>query len=125
MPHVSVTIGGRAYRLSCNEGEEPHLAALAAQVDSKITEMRGAFGEIGDQRLVVMAALTIADQLSEAKRAIVALEAKVAESAQADAIVRRDAELQATACALALNEASHRLEGLAVALSEPAKEPAV
>jgi cell division protein ZapA len=122
MPHVSVTIGGRAYRLSCNEGEEPHLVALAGQVDSKITEMRGAFGEIGDQRLVVMAALTIADQLSEARRAIATLEARVAESAQADAIVKRDAELQATACALALNEASHRIEGLALALSEPAKE---
>jgi cell division protein ZapA len=125
MPHVSVTIGGRAYRLSCNEGEEPHLVALAGQVDSKISEMRGAFGEIGDQRLVVMAALTIADQLSEAQRALAALEAKVSNSAQADATIRRDAELQATACALALNEASHRIEGLAAALSEPAREAAV
>jgi cell division protein ZapA len=118
MPHVSVTIGGRAYRLSCNEGEEPHLVALAGQVDGKISEMRTAFGEIGDQRLVVMAALTIADQLSEAKRNVVALEARVGESAQTDAIARRDAELQAAAYALALDEASHRIEGLASALSE-------
>jgi len=122
MPHVSVTIGGRAYRLACNEGEEPHLVALAAQVDAKITEMRGAFGEIGDQRLVVMAALTIADQLSEAKRNVAALEARVSESAQADAVAKRDAELQAAAYAHALNEASHRIEGLASALTEPAKE---
>ena len=122
MPHVSVTIGGRAYRLACNEGEEPHLVALAAQVDAKIVEMRGAFGEIGDQRLVVMTALTIADQLSEAQRKAAALEARLDESAQLDATARRDAELQAAAYALALGEASHRIEALAHALNEPAKE---
>lgn len=124
MPHVSVTIGGRAYRLACNEGEEQHLVALAAQVDAKITEMRGAFGEIGDQRLVVMAALTIADQLSEANRNLAALEARTGESAQADAAAKRDAELQATAHAHALNEASHRIEWLATALTAPAQEAA-
>ena len=125
MPHVSVTIGGRAYRLSCNEGEEPHLVALAGQVDAKITEMRTAFGEIGDQRLVVMAALTIADQLSETKRNLAALEARVGETAQIDAIARRDAELQAAAHAHALNEASHRIEGLAAILTAPAREATV
>ena len=124
MPHVSVTIGGRAYRLACNEGEEQHLVALAAQVDAKITEMRGAFGEIGDQRLVVMAALTIADQLSEANRNLAALEARASDSAQADAAATRDAELQAAAHAHALNEASHRIEGLATALTAPAQEAA-
>ena len=124
MPHVSVTIGGRAYRLSCNEGEEPHLVALAGQVDAKITEMRGAFGEIGDQRLVVMAALTIADQLTEAKRNLDALEARVSESAHADSLAKRDAELQGAAYAHALNEASHRIEGLAAILTAPAQEAA-
>jgi cell division protein ZapA len=124
MPHVSVTIGGRAYRLSCNEGEEPHLVALAGQVDGKIAEMRTAFGEIGDQRLVVMAALTIADQLSEAKRNVAALESRVSESAQTDSIAKRDAELQAAAYALALDEASHRIEGLTSALTESATEAA-
>ena len=122
MPHVSVTIGGRGYRLACNEGEEPQLVALAAQVDAKITEMRGAFGEIGDQRLVVMAALQIADQLAEAQRKAAALEARLGESAQADATAKRDAELQAAAYALALGEASHRIEALAQSLNEPANE---
>jgi cell division protein ZapA len=124
MPHVSVTIGGRAYRLSCNEGEEPHLVALAGQVDGKIAEMRTAFGEIGDQRLVVMAALTIADQLSEAKRNVASLEARVGESAQTDATAKRDGELQAAAYALALDEASHRIEGLALTLTQSATEAA-
>ena len=69
MPQALVNIGGRSYRLACNPGEEPHLEALAKFVDGKIDEMRSArFGEIGDQRIVVMAALSIADELFEARR---------------------------------------------------------
>ena len=70
MAQVTVTIGGRVFRLACNEGEEPHLEALAREVDAKIDGIRASFGEIGDQRLIVMAALTIADELSEAQRTI-------------------------------------------------------
>jgi cell division protein ZapA len=63
MAQAVVTIAGRTYRMNCDEGEEPHIEQLALQVDSKIAELRGAFGEIGDQRIVVMAALTLADEL--------------------------------------------------------------
>ena len=69
MAQVSVTIDNRKYRLACNEGEEARLEQLAGMVDEKINELRHAFGEIGDQRLVVMAALTFADQLAEARAA--------------------------------------------------------
>ena len=67
MSQVSVTIDGRKYRLACNEGEEARLKSLAGLIDEKIGEMRKTFGEIGDQRLVIMAALTLADSLTEAR----------------------------------------------------------
>lgn len=78
MPQVTVTIAGHIYRIACAEGEEAHLEALAASYDSKIEEMRGAFGEIGDLRLHVMAAITQADELQETKRRVAALEAELA-----------------------------------------------
>ena len=56
MAQISVTIDGRKYRLACNEGEEARLESLAGMIDEKIGEMRTTFGEIGDQRLVIMAA---------------------------------------------------------------------
>jgi Uncharacterized protein conserved in bacteria len=62
----------------CGEGEEEHIEQLAASLDRRIEEMRTAFGEIGDMRLHVMAALTIADELSEAKRGLERLEGEVA-----------------------------------------------
>jgi cell division protein ZapA len=121
MAQVTVTIGGRVYRLACNEGEEPHLETLAREIDGKIDEIRGSFGEIGDQRLVVMAALTIADELSETRRTIAKLEARVAENADADGAARREADQQASLFAEAMGEASHRIESLAAALAQSAK----
>jgi len=121
MAQVTVTIGGRVYRLACNEGEQPHLETLAGELDGKINEIRNSFGEIGDQRLVVMAALTIADELSEARRTIARLETRAAESADADGAAKRDAEQQAAAVAQALGEATHRIESLAAALAQSAK----
>jgi cell division protein ZapA len=76
MSQVAVTIAGRTYRIACGEGEERHLEGLAAMLDAKIEEMRKAFGEIGDMRLHVMAALTIADELSEARQRADELEEK-------------------------------------------------
>ena len=78
MPQVTVTIAGRTYRIACAEGEEPHLESLAALYDSKIEDMRAAFGEIGDMRLHVMAAITIADELAEARKRIATLEQEAA-----------------------------------------------
>ena len=106
MAQVSVTIDGRKYRLACNEGEEARLESLAGMIDEKIGEMRAAFGEIGDQRLVIMAALTIADNLGEARD-------------QAAAERRRsvEAEERAQAIASSLDELGSRLEALAARLA--------
>ena len=72
MSQVSVTIDGTKYRLACNEGEEAQLESLAGLIDEKIGEMRASFGEIGDKRLVIMAALSVADSLTEARDAVAA-----------------------------------------------------
>src|SRR5215470_16757391 len=68
MAHVSVTINGRQYRMACDDGQEHHLARLAHDLDQRITNLRGTFGEIGDMRLTVMAALILVDELSEARQ---------------------------------------------------------
>jgi cell division protein ZapA len=106
MAQVSVTIDNRKYRLACNEGEEARLEHLAGVIDAKIGELRASFGEIGDQRLVVMAALTIADNLTEAHDQIAA-ERKRAEAAEA----------RAGAIASSLDALGSRLEELATRIA--------
>ena len=68
MAHVSVTISGRQYRMACDDGQEHHLARLSHELDQRIAHLRTTFGEIGDMRLTVMAALILADELSEARQ---------------------------------------------------------
>src|SRR5215469_11193719 len=75
---VSVTIAGHVYRMACAEGEEARLQGLARQIDERIETLRRNFGEIGDQRLVIMAAITVADDLAEARGRITALEEEMA-----------------------------------------------
>ena len=65
MAQVSVTINGRQFRMACEDGQEAHLMSLARELDGRIEGLRAKFGEIGDTRLTVMAALTIADELGE------------------------------------------------------------
>ena len=106
MAQVSVTIDGRKYRLACNEGEEQRLQLLAGTIDEKIGELRSAFGEIGDQRLVVMAALTIADSLAEVRDEV------AAERERSRAALARSDAIAATLEAL-----GSRLEALAAQLA--------
>ena len=65
MPLVNVMVNARAYTIACDEGEEDHLRELAAHVDSKVKELLASVGQVGDQRLLLMAALLIADEHHE------------------------------------------------------------
>lgn len=121
MAQVTVSIGARSYRLACDEGEEEHLESLARRVDAKLEAMRGAFGEIGDQRLIVMTALTIADEFAESRKTISALQAELERAAERERTARHDAEMQAVAAAQALGDLSQRIERLAATLSGPVK----
>ena len=85
MPSVSVKINGKSYRMACDEGQEQHLVELGEQLNSTIDDLRRAFGEIGDQRLIVMAAITLADELSEMRIRIGRLEESMNKLAQSAA----------------------------------------
>ena len=117
MPQVTVTIAGKMYRMACAEGEERHLEGLAASYDAKIGEMRASFGEIGDLRLHVMAAIAQADELHETKRRIAALEAEVA--ALNSMNVSRDERVERIEARLAegVQMAAERIEQLARSLN--------
>ena len=66
MGQVAVTINGRSYEVACDDGQEDHLVRLASYIDKKVAELVTSVGQIGDTRLLVMSALLLADELSEA-----------------------------------------------------------
>jgi cell division protein ZapA len=110
MAHVSVTINGRQYRMACEDGQENHLIWLSGDLDRRIGQLRAQFGEIGDMRLTMMAALTVADELVEAGKRLRRLEEELAVLQDARAVATERAQATQAAVAAALNSASERIE---------------
>jgi len=118
MSEVNVTINSRQYRMACETGQEEHLLKLSQDLDQRITQLRASFGEVGDTRLTVMAALTVADELSEAGKTIQRLQEELA--ALKDARLLASDRNQATQVALvnAFNAAATRIESLTKKLNQ-------
>jgi cell division protein ZapA len=118
MSQVSVTINGRQFRMGCEDGQEDHLTNLARELDARIADLRGKFGEIGDSRLTVMAALTIADEMTEMGSRIKKLEQDLAAAQDAQAAAANRNEVVQEAVAAALSSAAERIEGVTKKLNQ-------
>lgn len=118
MSHITVTINGRSYRMACDDGEEQRLASLAERFDGAIEELRGAFGEIGDQRLTVMAGIRVTDSLVEAERRLVALTAEIQSLKESrDAVVQHQYEREAS-IATRVGETADTIDRFAKSLND-------
>lgn len=69
MAKVELRIGGRAYEIACRDGEEAHFEQIAAVVDAKAADAVQAVGGLTETRLLLFAALLLADDLSTARAA--------------------------------------------------------
>jgi cell division protein ZapA len=110
MSHINVTINGRQYRMACEAGQEARLQQLAESFEARITDLRGKFGEVGDGRLTVMAALTVADELLDAKQQIRNLEEELGALRDVRVVASDRAKATQLAVAAALNSAADRIE---------------
>lgn len=110
MSHINVTINGRQYRMACEEGQEVRLLKLAESLEARVEELRGKFGEIGDARLTVMAALTVCDELLDANARMQALESELENLRSIRAAATDRARVTQIAVANALNAAADRIE---------------
>lgn len=123
MPEVNVEINGRKYRMACEEGQQQHLIGLAERFNTHVESLKGAVGEIGDNRLTVMAGIAVVDELAEAERKIKELEREVTVLTRAGQEVAAEIEALEGRFASKLVEAAKALEGVAGALDEAAPLP--
>lgn len=118
MGQVNTTIAGRQYRLACEDGQEDHLLALAKDIDTRIIDLRRKFGEIGDTRLTVMAALMLADEMAESRQKMRHLEEEVVGLNQGREVSADRARAASDAVVGAFNSAAERIEGITRKLNE-------
>ena len=107
MPQVTLRINGYSYTIGCKEGEESHLEAMGAEVTRRIEGVRLAAGPSGEARMLVMAALLMADDIFELRR-------KLEEAAPAEAQAKPDPKLSRK-----LNRMAKRAEEIAEGLEGP------
>ncbi|HLH11721.1 MAG TPA: cell division protein ZapA [Methylovirgula sp.] len=113
MAQVTVNIAGHVYRVACGEGEEAHLQSLARQIDERIETLKRNFGEIGDQRLTIMAAITFADELAEANRRIAEREVEIVNLRSDKTVLESEQDEWADRLADSIGETAARIERLA------------
>ncbi|MBX3521427.1 MAG: cell division protein ZapA [Xanthobacteraceae bacterium] len=117
MAEVSVTINGRVYRMACDPGQEDHLARLGRELDQRISQLRDSFGEIGDTRLAVMAAIMVADELAELKRRLRSADQEIQSLKDARERAAQRNEEGERALAEILESTAERIERLAQSLN--------
>jgi cell division protein ZapA len=83
MAVVEVAINGRAYQVACDDGQEQHLLQLGRELDARVRDLARTMGQVGDARLILMAGLLVADELSETRAEVVKLKRNVEETRDA------------------------------------------
>ncbi len=63
MSNLTLSIGGRSYTVTCDPGEEAHVAELGGMIDSKLKTL-GQAGQ-NESRSLLFAALLLADEIFE------------------------------------------------------------
>ncbi len=67
MGQVAIPLNGKSYRFVCGDGEEARILALGEYLRAKLDSLGHGAGRPGDDRMLVMAALMIADELFDAR----------------------------------------------------------
>jgi cell division protein ZapA len=113
MAQVNLNVNGRVYRMACEDGQEDHVSELGDRFNAAINELRGAMGEIGDTRLMVMAGILMTDRLDDAERRLATRDQEIQNlrDRAANAAMRIDGMEERFA--ESLHQAAERIEGLA------------
>ncbi len=117
MARVSINVNGRKYALGCDDGEEERLAMLGEKLDSRVKMLANQFGQTGDLSLLVMAGITMLDELQDVENvAQEKADALVADVRKASEDAMIEAQGQQVEAAESLLKAAQRIEKLSLRL---------
>ncbi len=112
MGQVAVTVNGRQFKVACDDGQEPRIRRLAQYLDARVGEFARSLGQVGEARLLLLAALVVADELSDANEAL-QQQRSLARAAETEAAAAADA------AASGVHAIAQRIEALAARLGTP------
>jgi len=116
MGQVTITLNGRTYKLECDDGEESHLKMLSEQMSKHVESLTGKMGQAGDDRLLLMAGLLVADELWETRKQLDVLNAKMAQIHKDHATADELVESAQEELAGMIDAAAERIQALSTRL---------
>lgn len=119
MGKVSLNINGRAYGLGCEAGEEERLTRLGQRLDARVAQMADQFGQIGDLRLLVMAGITLLDEIEDPESTVeLQIEERMSDMTKKLDVAVKARETTEVEAVEGLMTAARRIERLAERLAE-------
>ncbi|MGJ8560474.1 MAG: cell division protein ZapA [Litorimonas sp.] len=119
MGKVSLNINGRAYGLGCEAGEEERLTRLGQRLDARVAQMADQFGQIGDLRLLVMAGITLIDEIEDPESSVeLQIEERLGDMTKKLDVATKARESTEADAVEGLMTAARRIERLAERLAE-------
>lgn len=119
MGKVSLNINGRAYGLGCEAGEEERLTRLGQRLDARVAQMADQFGQIGDLRLLVMAGITLLDEIEDPESSVeLQIEERLGDMTKKLDVATKARESTEVEAIEGLMTAARRIERLAERLAE-------
>jgi cell division protein ZapA len=70
MAQLTIRINGYAYAVACEDGQEQHLERMAADIETRVNSIKSIGGQSGEARLLMLAALLLADELHDTRKAM-------------------------------------------------------
>lgn len=117
MPELEVQIGGKAFHVACQPGEEHFLRSAAAMLDAEAQPLVAQLGRVPETKLLLMAGLMLADKTAAVEDELRTLRAKVAEL-EARPVTTRDVAVIPAQINETLAEIAARAEALAARIEE-------
>ena len=68
MGRVTLAVNGRTYDVACADGQEEQLARLGKDLDGRVAELVSRLGQVGEARLLLLAALLLGNELEQLRR---------------------------------------------------------
>lgn len=113
MGQVTVTINGRGYTVGCDDGQEDHIVELANYLNHHMDQLQDSVGSVGDMRLMLLAGLMVADELSETLARLDSIEAELTELREQQQAATDQAKSFEQSAAEAVNSIAARIEAIA------------
>jgi cell division protein ZapA len=70
MANVNIKFNGKDFLLSCDDGQEEHLEELSVNLNQKFDDLKNNLGNIGENKLLLIASIKIMDEYFETKKRV-------------------------------------------------------